>query len=129
MNKKNRKSKILMIEDDIFLRKIYRDQLTQAGFEFIEATNGVEGLHKVITDNPDLILLDLMLPLKNGFDVLEELRTNPKTKNIPVIVLSNLSQRSDIQEALNLGAQDYLIKTDIRISEVVNKVNEWLLKR
>jgi len=118
--------KILMIEDDIFLRRVYRDQFIRVGFEFIEATNGVEGLNKINSENPDLILLDLMLPRKNGFDVLREIQEDKKTKRIPVIILSNLGQELDIKEGLALGAKDYLIKTEMRISEVVDKVKKHL---
>ena len=118
-----------MIEDDIFLRKIYRDKLTRSGFEFIEATNGEEGLNKIISENPDLVLLDLILPRKNGFEVLYEMKRNEKTKNIPVIILSNLGQESDIKRGLRLGAEDYLVKTEISLSEVVQKVKECLVKK
>jgi len=120
--------KILMIEDDHFLRKIYRDKLTRAGFEFSEATNGEEGLNKTISELPDLVLLDLMLPRKNGFDVLVDIRRNKKTKDIPVIILSNLGQESDIKKGLSFGVVDYLIKTDVSLSEVVDKVKECLVK-
>jgi len=123
------KQKILMIEDDKFLRKIYRDKLTRAGFDFIEATNGEEGLNKVISESPDLVLLDLILPRKNGFDVLIEMKRNENTKKIPVIILSNLGQESDIKRGLELGAQDYLVKPEISLSEVVDKVKEWIIKK
>jgi len=122
------KQKILMIEDDRFLRKIYRDKLTKAGFEFIEATNGIEGTNKVISERPDLVLLDLILPRKNGFDVLIDMKSNKNTKDIPVIILSNLGQESDVKRGLALGAQDYLVKTEISLSEVVDRVKEWLVK-
>jgi len=121
--------KILMIEDDKFLRKFYRDKLTRAGFDFIEATNGEEGLNKVISESPDLVLLDLILPRKNGFDVLIEMKRNENTKKIPVIILSNLGQESDIKRGLELGAQDYLVKPEISLSEVVDKVKEWMIKK
>lgn len=117
-----------MIEDNIFLRKLYRDKLTRAGFDFIEATNGIEGLNKAFSENPDLVILDLILPRKNGFDVLDEIRKNKKTKNIPVIILSNLGQEMDIKEGLARGAQEYLVKTDIRLSDAVEKVKKWLKK-
>lgn len=122
------KQKILMIEDDRFLRKIYRDKLTREGFEFVEATNGMEGINKVTAEMPDLVLLDLMLPRKNGFEVLIDMKRNKKTKDVPVIILSNLGQESDIKKGLDLGANDYLIKTEVSISEVVNKVLECLVK-
>ena len=117
-----------MIEDDRFLRKIYRDKLTREGFEFVEATNGIEGVNKVVSDLPDLVLLDLMLPRKNGFEVLIDMKRNKNTKNVPVIILSNLGQESDIKKGLDLGANDYLIKTEVSISDVVNKVLECLVK-
>ncbi len=127
--KKNKKQKILMIEDDHFLRKIYREKLTRAGFEFVEATNGIEGVNKVISEKPDLVLLDLILPRKNGFEVLIEIKRNEITKDIPVIILSNLGQASDIKRGLSLGARDYLVKTEVNLSEVVEKVKEWLVKK
>ena len=120
------KTKILMIEDDLFLRKIYRDKFSRAGFDFVEATNGIEGLNKAVSENPDLVLLDLILPQKSGFDVLIEMNRNKKTKNIPVIILSNLGQETDVKRGLSLGAKDYLIKTDVSLSEVVDKARELL---
>jgi len=122
------KAKILMIEEDKFLRKIYRNKLTLAGFEFIEATNGIEGLNKVIAEKPDIVLLDLILPQKNGFDVLIEMRENAQTRNIPVIILSNLGQDSDIEKGLSLGAQEYLVKPEISLSQVVERVKRWAAK-
>lgn len=117
-----------MIEEDRFLRKIYRDKFSKLDFEFIEATNGEEGLNKVIYEKPDLVLLDLMLPKKNGFDVLIDMKSNKNTENIPVIILSNLSQESDIKRGLSLGAEDYLVKTEVSLSQVVEKVREQLVK-
>ena len=119
-------AKILMIEDDIFLRKLYKDQIIRAGFDFIEATNGIEGVNKTKSEKPDLILLDLILPRKNGFDVLRDIKGNEDTKNIPVIVLSSLGHEADIKEALDLGAQDYLVKTEVRLSEVLIKIKGML---
>ena len=115
-----------MVEDNIFLRKLYRDKLTRAGFEFIEATNGVEGINKVLAEKPNLVILDLLLPRKNGFDVLSDIKNNPRTKKIPVIILSNLGQEIDIKEALALGAQEYLVKTEVRLSEVVYRIKKLL---
>lgn len=124
----SKKQKVLIIEEDYFLRKIYRNKLTLAGFEFIEATNGVEGLNKVIFEKPDIILLDLILPRKNGFDVLIEMKKNQELKNIPVIILSVLGQESDIKRAFSLGAQEYLVKSEICLSEVVDKIKYWARK-
>ena len=125
----DKKKKILMIEDDLFLRKIYRDKLTKAGFLFIEATNGVEGMNKVISEGPDLILLDVMLPMKSGFDVLIDIKSNQNTQKIPVIILSNLGQKTDIERGFSLGADDYLVKTEISISEVVSRARGLLIKK
>ena len=122
------KPKILMIEEDNFLRKIYRDKLSRLGFEFLEATNGEEGLNKIIAEKPDIVLLDLMLPKKNGFDVLIDMKSNKNTENIPVIILSNLGQESDIQRGLALGAKDYLVKTEVSLSGVVERVKEQLVR-
>ncbi|HUW71727.1 MAG TPA: response regulator [Candidatus Humimicrobiaceae bacterium] len=121
-----KKQKILMIEDDPFLRKLYRNKLTLAGLEVIEAINGEEGLNKVKTEKPSLVLLDIILPRKSGFDVLIELKGNEKTRDIPVIILSVLGQTQDIIKGMTLGAEDYLIKSNITISEVVTKVREYL---
>lgn len=118
-----------MIENDVFFLKLYRDKLIRHGYEFSAALNGIEGLHKVENEKPDLVILDLMLPMKNGFDVLKEIKSNPKTKNIPVIILTNLGQESDIREGLALGAADYLVKATLRLSEVVDKIKFWLDKK
>jgi DNA-binding response OmpR family regulator len=123
-----KKQKILMVEEDRFLRKIYKNKLNLAGFEFIEATNGEEGLNKVIAEKPDLVLLDLILPRKNGFDVLIDIKKNEETKNIPVIIFSNLGQETDIKRGLSLGAQEYLVKPEINLSEVVDRIKDCLAK-
>ncbi len=123
-----KKQKVLMIEDDRFLRKVYRNKLTLAGFEFIEAINGQEGLNKIISEKPDIILLDLILPKINGFDVLIELKRNKEIKDIPVIILSNLNQESDKKRGLSLGAQEYLVKPEVSLSDVVNYVKELAVK-
>lgn len=117
-----------MIEEDRFLRKIYRNKFLNSGFEFVEATNGIEGLNKVFSEKPDLVLLDIILPRKNGFDVLIDMKRKVISKKIPVIIVSNLGQESDIKKGLSLGAQDYLVKTEISHSEVVDKVKECLIK-
>ena len=110
------------------MRKIYKNKLSRENFEFIEATNGEEGLNKIISEKPDIVLLDLILARKSGFDVLIDMRRNKKTKKIPVIVLSNLGQESDIKKAYSLGAKEYLIKTEISLFDVVDKIKEWSVK-
>lgn len=121
-------TKILIIEDDRFMRKIYANKLRREGFNVIEAVQGEEGWHKTLYEKPDLILLDLVLPVKNGFEVLADIKRNKTTKKIPVIILSNLSQSPDIQRGLKLGADDYLVKTAVSLSEIVEKVKEVLVK-
>ena len=120
--------KILMIEEDGFLRKIYKNKFSQAGFSFDEATNGEEGFNKIFAEKPDIILLDLVLSKKSGFDILIDIQKEEETKNIPVIILSNLAQESDIERGLSLGAKYYLIKSDVSLSEVVQKAKECLIK-
>ena len=118
--------KVLMIEDDIFLRKIYRDKLERSGFGFIEAINGEEGINKVNSEQPDIVLLDIILPKKNGFDVLRDIKNEQITAGIPVVILSNLGQEVDIKRGMALGANDYFVKTEVTLEEVVNRIKEWL---
>jgi len=122
------KPKILIIEEDRFLRKIYKNKFSRAGFEFREAISGDEGLNKVYSEKPDLVLLDLMLPKRSGFDVLVELKRDKSTRKIPVVILSNLAQEQDIQRVMSLGASDYLIKTEVSLSDVIDRVKECLAK-
>ncbi len=124
----DKKEKILIIEDDQFLLKIYSNKLRAEGFEVSQAAEGNEGLRKVTDEKPDLIILDLILPGKNGFDILAEIKTNDETKDIPVLILSNLGQDKDIKRGLEMGAVDYFVKTDIKLSDVLGKVREHLLK-
>ena len=128
MSPREKKQKVLMIEENPFLRKIYMNKLTLAGFEFMEATNGIEGLNKIIFLKPDMVLLALILPRKNGFDVLIEMKKNKKIKNITVIILSLLGQESDIKRGFSLGAQEYLVKTEVSLSEGVDKIKKWAKK-
>ena len=123
-----RKPKILMIEEDKFLRKIYRDKFSRLDFDFSEATTGEEGLNKVIYEKPDIVILDLMLPKKNGFDVLIDIKRNKNTQATPVFILSNLGQESDKKRGISLGADEYLVKTEVSLSEVVEKVKEQISK-
>jgi len=120
------KAKILFVDDDNFLRKVYKSELSEQGYEVILAADGDEGLEKAQISDPDLIILDMIMPRKNGFEVLTELQNNPKTENIPVIILSNLGQEDDIKKGLDLGAVDYLVKDNITLNVIVDKVNHYL---
>lgn len=125
-NNNKKKRKILIVEDDPFMRKLYRNKLISAGFDVKEAINGKEGLNKAFAEKPDLILLDIVLPRKSGFDVVIEIKKKKETKKIPVIFLSVLGQEKDLKRGLALGAQDYLVKSKVTASELVAKVQEWL---
>lgn len=119
---------ILLIEDEANLQKLISQQLEQAGFKCLLALNGEIGLQKALEFKPELILLDLILPKKDGFEVLKELKANQTTKNIPVIVLTNLESTPDIQKALALGATTYLVKANYKLEEIVEKIKECVLK-
>ncbi|MFH0739900.1 MAG: response regulator [bacterium] len=121
-------NKILIIEDDKFLLKLYSDKLKREGFLVFESLTGEEGLNKIMAEKPDLVILDLLLPEKNGFEILSEIKLNPKTKSIPVIILTNLGQKSDINQGLELGAAAYLVKTDFPMNRLSELVKEHLLK-
>ncbi|MDD3888148.1 MAG: response regulator [Patescibacteria group bacterium] len=123
------KSKILIVEDDQFLVKIYQTKLESEGFDIELALDGEEGIEKAGKFMPELILLDLILPKMNGFEVLKKLKTDEKTKNIPVIVLSNLGQESDVKQGMELGAVNYLIKSDHSINEIIDKIKKELEKK
>jgi DNA-binding response OmpR family regulator len=114
--------RLLLVEDDTFLAGMYVTKLSMEGFETELATDGKVGLEKAKKLKPDLILLDILLPKMNGFDVLREIKKDPETKDIPVILLTNLGQKSDVVQGLDLGAVDYLIKAHFMPSEVVEKI-------
>lgn len=116
------KPKILIIEDDGFLLQMYSEKLDIEGYEVSSALDGAKGLKMALSQKPDLIILDLKLPELDGFQILERIRKDKKTKTIPVIVLTNLSQKQDIDQCLDLGANDYLIKAHFVPSEVIDRV-------
>ncbi len=120
------KAKILFVDDDNFLRKVYKAELSERGYEVILAADGEEGLHKAQLEDPDLVILDMIMPKKSGFEVLMELQSDPVTKMIPVIILSNLGQEADIKKGIDLGAVEYLVKDDVTLEIIVAKVEEYL---
>lgn len=121
-----KKIKILLVEDDPFLQSMYSTKFELENFYVSAASDGLEGLKKAQVEIPDIILLDIMLPGMNGFEVLEKLKADPQTKDIPVILLTNLNQKDDIMRGASLGAVDYLIKAHFMPSEVVKKINKIL---
>lgn len=121
-------AKILLVEDDKFLSRAYNDGLKEAGFEVVVAFDGEAAIEKIRSEKPDLVLLDLIMPIKNGFEVLGDMAIDDTLKKIPVIILSNLSQESDVERGKALGAVDYLVKADCSLRAVVEKVTEHLAR-
>jgi DNA-binding response OmpR family regulator len=120
--------KILLGEDEEFVARSYVRKLQVEGFEVVHAHNGEEALKFLLSEKPDLVILDLMMPIKTGFEVLQELKTDAykEARKVPIIVASNLGQKSDIDTALSLGATDFLVKSNISLKELVAKVREHL---
>ena len=117
---------ILFIEDEPALQKTFGDILKQEGYEMISALDGEIGLRLAKDRKPDLILLDLILPKVNGFEVLKELKEDKETKDVPVIVLTNLEGVADIDRVIELGATTYLVKASYSLEEVVAKIKKAL---
>jgi CheY-like chemotaxis protein len=120
------KKKILLVEDDTALAAVYRSRLELEGFEIKEVNNGEEALTAAIQFKPDLVLLDAMMPKISGFDVLDILRNTPETANIRVIMLTALSQPKDKERAQSLGVDEYLVKSQVVIGDVVERVKHHL---
>ena len=120
----NMSKKILIIEDEKVLLEVLEKKLTSQGYEVVVAKDGEEGLDKMKKINPDLILLDIIMPKKDGFDVLTEMNRDQVLSEIPVIIISNSGQPVEIDRALKLGVKDYLIKTEFDPEEVINKVTK-----
>ena len=118
--------KILFIEDESTLQKTFGDILAQYDYKVISALNGEVGLRLAKSEKPDLILLDLVLPKMHGFEVLKGLKQDPETEGIPVIILTNLEKMEDVEKAIELGAKTYLVKTQYRIEEVMDKIKKTL---
>ncbi len=122
----NLKKSILVVEDDKFLRELLIRKLEDEGFEVSMAVDGKEALRKIEEGLPQLILLDLVLPGIDGFDILEQIKKDPRTGKIPVIILSNLGQREEVERGLELGAADYLIKAHFTPNDIIKRVKKLL---
>lgn len=120
------KKKILIVEDEATLQKALGEIFLHEDYEVFSALDGARGLELAKSKKPDLILLDLILPKLDGFGVLNELKNKEETKNIPVIILTNLGETTDVQKAIELGATTYLVKSDYQLDEVVKKVEDIL---
>ena len=119
-----KKKKILLIEDDQSLVKLLSEAIDPEKFDVKIALEVEEGIDKAILNQPDVIVLDILLPGKSGFDCLKKLKERKETKDIPVIILSNLGQEEEIEEGLKLGAVDYLVKADFAIDKVIEKITK-----
>ncbi|MBU0596568.1 response regulator [Patescibacteria group bacterium] len=125
IKKDNKKTiNVLLVEDDTFLANIYKTKFEMEGFKISVSENGESGLADAKKKMPDVILLDILLPKMDGFTVLENLKKDNTTKSIPVILLTNLGQKDDVEKGLKLGAVDYLIKAHFKPSETVEKVRK-----
>ena len=118
--------KILIVEDDKFLRELIAQKLVREGYEISEAGDGEEGIKKIKDEKPDLVLLDLILPGIDGFEILSRMKENSSLSRIPVIILSNLGQKDDVERGLKLGAIDYLIKAHFTPGEIIEKIKNAL---
>lgn len=114
---------ILLVDDDLTLREMYEERLKAEGFSIIQASNGEEAIAKAKDSKPNVVLLDIMMPKVNGFDVLKEIKASPELQKIPVIVLTELIQDVDREQGKKLGAADYIVKSETMPGEVINKIN------
>jgi DNA-binding response OmpR family regulator len=121
--------KILLIEDDPFLSEIYVIKFKEAGFEISLAQDGSLGLEKVKEEMPDLVLLDIVMPTVDGLEVLRAMKSDETTRNIPVVILSNLGEQEDIKKGLELGAEFYIVKAHYTPTEVVARVKATIEKK
>ena len=117
---------ISIVEDDKFLRELIAQKLVKEGYEILTAIDGEEGITQIKEKKPDLVLLDLILPGIDGFEVLSKMKEDPALASIPVIILSNLGQKEDVEKGLKLGAVDYLIKAHFTPGEIIEKIKAAL---
>ena len=126
MPESNKKT-IMIVEDDIFVMDIYQMKVSQEGFKVVTAENGREAIKKLESGaKPDLLLLDILMPYMDGLTFLKKKNQNEKWKQIPTILLTNLSQKEEIEAGFELGAKDYIIKSHFTPSEVMEKINKYL---
>ena len=120
--------RILIVEDDLFLSDLCSKKLKKAGFEVLKVFDGQDGLKKIKEEKPALVLLDIVLPGLSGFEVLKQIKTNPESASVPVIILSNLGQKEDVQRGITLGAEDYIVKANYTPSEIIEKIKKVMEK-
>ncbi len=123
------KANILLVEDDAFISGMYQTKLSLLGYAVRVASDGERAWGELERERPDIVLLDIVLPKRDGFEVLAEMRNDPRMQRLPVILLTNLGQKPDVQRGLELGADDYVIKAHFTPSEVVEKIEKLLHRR
>jgi len=121
-----KKIKILLVEDDRMISSMYETRLRQEGFQIVLAENGADALELAVQEHPDIILLDIILPQIDGFAVLREVRLNPKTREIPVLMLTNLGTPEDKDKGVRYGATEYLVKANLTPTDVAETVKKYL---
>lgn len=124
-----KKTKILIVEDEEILLTALSEELKQEGFEVVGAKDGIEGVEKISSEKPDLVLLDLVMPRLDGIGALKQMKENEQTRDIPVVILTNLSDYDKVSDALSMGAMDYLVKANYRLEELVTKIKNVLERR
>lgn len=118
--------KVLIVEDEDVLRNVLAKKLEKEGYDVIVASDGEKGMENIRSEHPDIVLLDIMLPKKNGYQILEEMHDDEELKKIPVLVISNSGQPVEVKKLLELGACDYLVKADFEPAEVIDKMRTCL---
>lgn len=122
-------TKILIVEDEEILLTALSEELKQEGFNVVGAKDGIEGVEATIKEKPDLVLLDLVMPRLDGIGALKQMKDNAEIRDIPVVILTNLSDYDKISDALSLGAMDYLVKANYRLEDLVNKIKTVLERK
>ncbi len=121
-------AKVLLVEDDVALRDIYSARFMAEGYDVVTASDGEMALTQAVKEKPNLIILDVMMPKISGFDVLDILRATPETKDTKVIMMTALSQESDLEKGKNLGADEYLVKSQVTLTDVIEKAKQVLAR-
>ena len=123
------KGKILVVEDEEILLTALREELESGGYQVEGATDGIDGLEKTKAFKPDLILLDLLMPKMDGMEMLQKLKADSEIRDVPVVILTNLSDYEKISEALSLGAMDYLVKANYKLEDLLEKVSTVMARK
>ncbi|MCK4919043.1 MAG: response regulator [Candidatus Pacebacteria bacterium] len=124
--KENSETKVLIIEDDVYISEMYKIKFESENYKTVITNNGSEVINLIKKEKPNIILLDIVMPVMDGFDVLKIIKSNKKFNNIPVVMLTNLSQKESIERVFELGAKGYIVKSHFTPSEVVKKVKDIL---